>query len=284
MNKLTVIISLICFSLFAQEDSKKERWEELNSSKKYEKSEYPQGKTENKYIDNPTIHDKNNYYQGKKESVGFDNIDRSALKKKRVVKGNQVGEEEPPVEKKIKEISKEKETTPTRTSRRSSSNDRGINFNPNVSLIKFFLYLIAIILIAILVYHLIIKKLINYNPEVKAQTLVDEEILNPEVHEYDELENELNKCLENKDFRGAIRVHYLQILKQLTEKGKIKWKKEKTNAHYLREYPDSNSFSEFQFVINIFDRVWYGLRNISENEYKSVSQRILKFYEQLKNE
>lgn len=274
----------MCFSAFSQEDEKLKRWEELRSSRTYEKSENPHGKTKPKFIDNPTIHDKNNYYQGKKESVGFDKVDRSTLKKKREVKGNQIGEEEPPVEKKIKEISKEKEASPTRTKRRPRYNGRDFSFNPNISLLKFFLYLAAITLIALLVYHLIIKKLLNNNPEVKTQTLVDEEILNPEVHEYDELEKDLKNCLANKDYRGAIRVHYLQILKQLTEKGKIKWRKEKTNSHYLREYPDSDSFSEFQFVINIFDRAWYGLRNISEKDYKGVSQRILKFYEHLKNE
>ena len=85
-----------------------------------------------------------------------------------------------------------------------------------------------------------------------------------------ELQKRLNQALDKGDYRGAVRIYYLFILKDLSEKKWIFWEKEKTNMHYLREMSGKSEFDDFNKSISYFEVIWYGKREIDQNQFETI--------------
>lgn len=95
----------------------------------------------------------------------------------------------------------------------------------------------------------------------------------PEVSEQvdqvseEQLRKLVNEALDQGNYRQAIRLYYLLVLKVLDQNEWITWKKEKTNYHYLRELRNSEYASDFNHLTRIYEKVWYG------NKYQSEAIR-----------
>lgn len=151
---------------------------------------------------------------------------------------------------------------------------------PTIPLIfwKILLFLIVFIVIVILVY-LWLK---NRNPANKKIILDVENEWNPEVISKTELELRLEEALSNEDYREGIRIYFTFILKELIRKEWIRWKKEKTNYHYLLEMRGKNNFHSFQECVRIYDLVWYGEYEISREIYELIQPTLHSYYQSLK--
>lgn len=77
------------------------------------------------------------------------------------------------------------------------------------------------------------------------------------LHETD-LERFLREALARQDYAQAIRIYYLQIIKQLSDSGAINWAKEKTNRDYQRELLEHPKSEIFRQLTLSYERVWYG--------------------------
>jgi hypothetical protein len=97
-----------------------------------------------------------------------------------------------------------------------------------------------------------------------------------------DIDPHLQKAIDNKDFTLAIRLYYLSILKELTLSNLIRWKKDKTNQHYLFELREKNHFDPFKQVTLIFERVWYGNTTFDESAFYSVQPIFKDFLFRLK--
>lgn len=60
------------------------------------------------------------------------------------------------------------------------------------------------------------------------------------------------------NYRLAVRLHYLYLLKSLSDKGLIQWHPEKTNHEYLNELPQEMMRDLFRRSTRVFEYVWYG--------------------------
>jgi hypothetical protein len=60
------------------------------------------------------------------------------------------------------------------------------------------------------------------------------------------------------DYRLAVRLGFLSVLKQLTDRGLLDWRPEKTNADYLAELPGGPLHTAFRQVARQFEYAWYG--------------------------
>ena len=60
------------------------------------------------------------------------------------------------------------------------------------------------------------------------------------------------------NYRLAVRLGYLEVLKQLTDQGLIRWQPDKTNHDYLYELPTGPLPPAFRELTRQFDFVWYG--------------------------
>ncbi|HRE58053.1 MAG TPA: DUF4129 domain-containing protein [Candidatus Kapabacteria bacterium] len=75
------------------------------------------------------------------------------------------------------------------------------------------------------------------------------------------------------EYRYSVRLHYLHILKILTDAELIIWKPEKTNKEYFKDLAPTALSEPFIVISRIFEYVWYGERRITEKEYKEIEQQ-----------
>jgi len=86
------------------------------------------------------------------------------------------------------------------------------------------------------------------------------------IHETD-LERHLRDALARGEYNLAIRVHYLQIIRALSEKKYILWSKEKTNREYLRELRSTRLEEPVKNITGVYERIWYGNRRTEQDDY-----------------
>jgi hypothetical protein len=86
------------------------------------------------------------------------------------------------------------------------------------------------------------------------------------IHETD-LQRFLREALEATNWPLAVRLYFLQTIKQLSEKEAIVWSKEKTNRDYLREMRNHPLGAPFRDVTRQYERVWYGNQPLTAAEF-----------------
>ena len=80
----------------------------------------------------------------------------------------------------------------------------------------------------------------------------------------------LKQALNNGSFKEAIRIRYLILLKTLNTLRFVIWKKDKTNGNYVNEMYGKVGFDLFRMLTLNFERVWYGEKEINENDYLNL--------------
>ncbi len=137
---------------------------------------------------------------------------------------------------------------------------------------------VAIIIFAYLIFRFLIGSeliVLNKNKKYKNTQVVnlnDEQI----IHEAN-LNELINQALQSKDYRLAVRYHYLQILKQLINQKLIDWHPDKTNRDYIKDLSNKNIQPAFINLTHIYDYVWYGKYKPDENDFRDIENQFRKF-------
>jgi len=87
----------------------------------------------------------------------------------------------------------------------------------------------------------------------------------------------IQKSIQNKDYRAAIRYYYLNILKNLMNNQLIDWKPEKTNYDYVKEIDETKLKEQFKNLTYIYDFIWYGNHKLSETDFYKLEQDFKQF-------
>jgi uncharacterized protein DUF4129 len=85
-----------------------------------------------------------------------------------------------------------------------------------------------------------------------------------------DFEKLISDAIKNRNYRLAIRYHYLNMLKKLTLSGLIEHSPHKTNLEYTYELKDITLRTGFKQIAFIFDYVWYGENNLSDDNYNEL--------------
>ena len=107
-------------------------------------------------------------------------------------------------------------------------------------------------------------------PAVSAAEL---EKIEENLHEA-ELADPIQRAIAAKDYPLVVRLYYLAMLKELSVRGHIRWKRDKTNGAYLRELAGSPMFGTVQSVTLAFERVWYGKVELSEADFFQLETKL----------
>jgi len=84
----------------------------------------------------------------------------------------------------------------------------------------------------------------------------------------------LVRAIEDGDFKLAVRLYFLALLKTLNEKGVIVWKKDKTNKDYLTElFLRDFLFDEIRDLTRSYESVWYGDHDLRQESFRVISRR-----------
>ncbi len=146
------------------------------------------------------------------------------------------------------------------------------------------LEIIAYIVIGALIIFLVYYFFLNYkgsDTETKIDANFDE--TPPSEIPKSELERRLEAALAKEDYREAIRIYFIFIIKDLATKEWIKWEREKTNYSYLMEMRNKNQFDLFNEVVSIYDVVWYGNYIISMSLYQNVEPKFKQLLQEINN-
>ena len=137
--------------------------------------------------------------------------------------------------------------------------------------------LLVIILVLVLVFLFLSKDKDTAISKEKIDDLIPSEIPRSE------LERMLDQAIASKDYRKAIRIYFIFIIKDLSEKGWIVWHKRKTNMSYLREMKKKPFYKEFSKVVSFYEVVWYGKRVVSEEDYYAIEPTLKKTLDAITN-
>lgn len=143
-------------------------------------------------------------------------------------------------------------------------------------LLKYLLLVIVIVALVYIVIKLLGDDLSNiFTKRSKEVSLSYLESLE-NIHEIS-FEEEIEKALQKKDFRLAVRLLYLDSLKTLNDAGLIKWQIEKTNATYLKELKNENQKTQFSILTRQFEFVWYGDFYVNQQSFESIKTLFANF-------
>ena len=153
-------------------------------------------------------------------------------------------------------------------------------FDHDFSNFKFVFYFLIIGLVVFLIIKIVSS--FKKNPAIKpnAISISSIEEIEEKMHELD-LEILLKEALQDKNYRIALRINFLIIIKMLSQRGYIIWAKEKTNWEYHSEVKDKNLSSLFRDIIVSFEPVWYGEHQLTEEQFNAVSPTYENFKKQL---
>jgi hypothetical protein len=152
----------------------------------------------------------------------------------------------------------------------------------NPGLIKIiFLVVTGIILLTILVMLVLNLLNIRLTHKVKGAITQIEEVDDPDQYRLSDLEMYLLEAIKEENYRLALRIQFLMLIKSLKDNDVITWKKEKTNYDYFNELSGKEYKDTFKYLLRIFERVWYANYLIEEElynklaiDYKDIRKRI----------
>jgi len=139
--------------------------------------------------------------------------------------------------------------------------------------------LLAVIIIGIflaaIIYFLIQNKINIFSKEAVSSTGETTEDEHGDIFSlsYTKL---IQQAEKEKEYRIAIRLMFLQILKSLSETGAIQYQPDYTNLEYLQQLNQSKYFKSFFNVMRSYEYAWYGKFFISPEQYATIKNDFLK--------
>jgi hypothetical protein len=90
-------------------------------------------------------------------------------------------------------------------------------------------------------------------------------------------QQEIDKAVANADYRLAVRLQYLRLLKNMTEKSMIRYQQDKTNMDYLMQLADTGYYHDFFRITRHYEYSWYGQFTVSAEAYRLITQDVEQF-------
>ncbi len=94
-------------------------------------------------------------------------------------------------------------------------------------------------------------------------------------------QKEIDKADAAGNYRLAVRLMFLQLLKNMSEQNIINYKQDKTNFDYLSELYNTNWYKQFFTVTRNYEYTWYGQFELSKEVYQLIGKDFDQFENQL---
>ncbi|MBI5371782.1 MAG: DUF4129 domain-containing protein [Sphingobacteriales bacterium] len=90
-------------------------------------------------------------------------------------------------------------------------------------------------------------------------------------------QQEIDKAAARGDFRMAVRLQFLRLLKLMTERNIIRYQQDRTNLDYLVQLRDTGYYSDFFRITRHFEYSWYGHFEVTAEAYGLIRKDIEQF-------
>lgn len=168
------------------------------------------------------------------------------------------------------------ETSSTRMKDNAGDDDDDASVSlPSLPIDSWWLNIIVYVIVGGLILYILYMVLINLRgskgkKKESLSKIVDGGDAIEDIRELD-VDPLLREALASGNYRLAIRICFLGMLKKLDEGGKIRWKKDKTNRDYLGELFNANyHFDDVRRLTLDYERVWYGEHELSSERYQAI--------------
>jgi len=139
-----------------------------------------------------------------------------------------------------------------------------------LGVIWFLRYIILAVLIIILIALIYKSKFTGlFRSQQEITSLEFSETANPTKINW---EQKINEAFLQKEYRLALRYHFLSLLKSLSQHNLISWKSEKTNYDYIREIKQDKIKADFIELSELYEAVWYGDFPINKQDYDQINK------------
>lgn len=98
----------------------------------------------------------------------------------------------------------------------------------------------------------------------------DYEILEDDIHNISYID-EIQKAVNEGNYRRAIRLQYLKTLKMLADNHVITWSIERTNSDFRNMMRARNDYAAFDYLATAYEFVWYGYSSVDAGEYTRLA-------------
>ncbi|OFY86916.1 MAG: hypothetical protein A3F72_00750 [Bacteroidetes bacterium RIFCSPLOWO2_12_FULL_35_15] len=142
-----------------------------------------------------------------------------------------------------------------------------------LQIFEYLLIIAAIVLIILLLLKNNIRALFYGK---SASVPIDFKEFEEDIHKinFNEL---IEEALSKKDFRRAVRLHFLKLLKELSDKNLIAWKIDKTNNDYSIELSNSKYSEHFKDLAILYEYIWYGDFQLDESNFITTISKFKDF-------
>ena len=96
-----------------------------------------------------------------------------------------------------------------------------------------------------------------------------------------DLERAIAEAADSGRYRRAVRLLYLRALRDLAERDLIDYRRERTNADYLKDLSNRPIGPLFEQITLLFEFIWYGDQSIDRLTFPRVHESFTRFQRQL---
>ncbi|MFL5765283.1 MAG: hypothetical protein ACJ77K_15170 [Bacteroidia bacterium] len=142
--------------------------------------------------------------------------------------------------------------------------------------ITIFQYCLIIAVIVIIIVLLLKNDIRAVFYGKSASVKIDFKEFDEDIHNinFDDL---ISAAVNTKDYRKAVRLHFLKLLKDLTDNNLISWQIDKTNNDYSIELKNSKYAKSFSELSLMYEYIWYGDFHLDENNFSNTISKFKAF-------
>lgn len=150
-------------------------------------------------------------------------------------------------------------------------------------ILKYSVLFIIIAILLFILYKLFLKDLIHgdFKTEEKVYRLLNEKDLDDRFYEMD-LEELLAELIKSENWKSAIRIKFLMVLKALIEAKQIKWHKDLTNLQIVYQLDSEDNRRSLLRLVQVFERNWYGDLPATKEQFERYDHEVELFLNALK--
>jgi hypothetical protein len=135
----------------------------------------------------------------------------------------------------------------------------------------------SIFIIIIVVFYFLIRNAFKEEVRNKKNKNGESLLFDNHIDEVVELDLEalLRQALAAGDFKSAVRLYYIRLLKHLHDAKFITWKKDKTNRDYSYELSKTTFIQRFQKITLAYEVIWYGEHTPTAEDFEILQQNFI---------
>lgn len=166
-----------------------------------------------------------------------------------------------------------REINNTADNKQASSGTKGVSITrqPWFSTLMWIIILAAFI--AVIIFYLSESQfsLFRRNRNVETGAVPEPEEMPEDIFAI-QYPQEIHKAIQQNNYRLAVRLHYLQLLKTLAARSVLRYQQDKTNLDYLQQLYKTPYYDLFFQVTRHYEYSWYGHFDVTADAYRMIRE------------